>query len=112
MRDNKKDENVIYASALKKFRVQNNMTQEQVAQMINTDTKYISQLECGVCKGSINTLIKLCKVYNVTPNDILYELIKDFDIVDSLDKFNSNFSKLSIKDKELILMIIDNLLNR
>lgn len=34
MRDNKKNENLIYASALKKYRLQNNMTQEQVAQII------------------------------------------------------------------------------
>lgn len=112
MRDNKKNENLIYASALKKYRLQNNMTQEQVAQIIETDTKYISQLECGVSRGSISTLIKLCNVYNVTPNDVLYDLYKNTGIVDTLDKFNSNFSKLSIKDKELVLMIINNLLNR
>ena len=112
MRENKKNENMLYASALKKYRLQNNMTQEQVAQIIETDTKYISQLEFGVSRGSISTLIKLCKAYNVTPNDILYDLYKDTPIVENLDKFNSSFSKLSVKDKELVLMIINNLLNR
>ena len=112
MRENKKNENMLYASALKKYRLQNNMTQEQVAQIIETDTKYISQLECGVSRGSISTLIKLCKAYNVTPNDILYDLYKDTPIVENLDKFNSSFSKLSVKDKELVLMILNNLLNR
>lgn len=44
---------------------------------MSVNTKYISQIECDCSKCTINTMLKFCKVYNVTPNDVLYPVIKN-----------------------------------
>ena len=53
-------ENLIYGNALKELRKQNKMTQEEVARMTGLEAKYISQIECGITKGTINTMLKFC----------------------------------------------------
>lgn len=65
-------ENVTYGKSLQEIRKKNNLTQEQVSQLTGLETKYISQIECGIAKGTINTMLKFCEAYNVTPNDIYY----------------------------------------
>ena len=77
--------------------------------LINSDTKYISQIECGLNKGSINMLLKLCTAYHVTPNDILHNFIKDLDNDNDMDEFYAEFSKLRKRDRKIILKMIHEL---
>jgi len=107
--DNK--DNIIYGKALKKLRIKNHLTQEQVAQKTGFDTKYISQMETGRYMGTIKTMLKFCEALNVTPNDILSDFIKDSNISNDINKFSNNFSKLSNKDKKNVLALIDSMLS-
>ena len=88
------------------YRQKNNLTQYQVAELIGVEPRHISQIERGYSKGSIDTLIKLCNVYKITPDVVLYDLL-DNDLRDSFSIFNKKFKKLSQKDKETILHLID-----
>ena len=106
----KDEENILYGEALRKIRKANNLTQEEVAQQIGVDTKYISQIECGVAKGTISTMLKFCKAYNVTPNDILCTFIKDLGLDYDLKQFETRFSKLNKRDKKIVLSLIENLI--
>ena len=47
------------------------LTQEKVAQMVNIDTSAIARYENGITEPSLNTLIKLAKVLNVTTDYLL-----------------------------------------
>lgn len=108
--NSKDNDNMIYGKAIKNLRLKNNLTQEQVAQMTGYDTKYISQLETGRYMGTIKTMLKFCKALKVTPNDILYDFIKDTDVKDDTNMFSSEFAKLSNKDKKHVLALIHSML--
>lgn len=59
------------------YRIKNNLTQNQVAELTGLEPRHISQIERGLSKGSIDTLIKLCNAYQITPDIILYDLLDE-----------------------------------
>ena len=97
---------------IKERRELSNLTQEQVSQITGLETKYISQIECGIAKGTISTMLKFCDAYSVTPNDILYQFIKNSSAEKELDKFEKKFMKLSPKDRKVIFTLINALLGK
>jgi len=107
----KEKDTIIYGKALKKLRIKNHLTQEQLAQMTGFETKYISQMETGRYMGTIKTMLRFCKALNVTPNDILNDFIKDTSIDDDVNRFSTNFSKLSSKDKKNVLALMNSMLS-
>lgn len=94
---------------LKEYRVKNNYTQEDVAELTGLAPRYISQLERGLSNGSIDTIIKLCNAYNITPNHILAGLL---DKPENCYSYNSivNYNKLNEKNKFVIDSLIQILL--
>ena len=106
----KKFENSVQGKSLKNIRLKNNLTQEEVSSLTGLDTKYISQIECGKAKGSIDTMLKFCIAYNVTPNDILYEFIENSKAYKELNQFPTDLSKLSNRDKHIVSTLIKTLL--
>lgn len=93
------------------YRLKNNLTQNEVAELTGLETKHISQIERGFSKGSIDTLIKLCNAYKITPDIVLYDLL-DEDIKSSISIYDENFKKLRKRDKESILHFIDYFLEK
>jgi len=73
-----------FSSKLRKARISCGYTQEQVAELINCAPRYLASLESGDNKGSVNVIINLCNLYNLSPN-ILFEdyLITDASYVPS-----------------------------
>lgn len=104
-------ENNLYGERLKHFRKINKLTQENVSNLTGLEVKYISQIECGRAKGTIDTMLKFCIAYNVTPNDILCDFIGKNNTAIELEKFNNNLSKLSKRDKIVVFSLIESLLN-
>lgn len=88
------------------YRLKNNLTQNQVSELTGLEPRHISQIERGFSKGSIDTLIKLCNAYKITPDIILYDLLDD-DVKNKISIHEENFKKLSIKDKNTVLHIIN-----
>ena len=93
------------------YRLKNNLTQNQVAELTGLEPRHISQIERGFSKGSIDTLLKLCNAYKITPDIILFDLLDD-DVKSSLSIYEEKFKKLSKKDKESILHFIDYFLSK
>lgn len=102
----KKDLNSHIGKVVQEYRLKNNLTQNQVAELTGLEPRHISQIERGFSKGSIDTLIKLCNAYHITPDIILFDLLDD-DIKNSLSIYNEKFKKLNKRDKESILHFID-----
>ena len=75
MNRKKSELNIKYGQKLKKARESLGLTQEKVAEYLGLGPRYISDIERNKTKGSIDTLIKLCNIYNLTPNDLLNEYI-------------------------------------
>lgn len=93
------------------YRLKNNLTQNQVAEITGLEPGHISQIERGLSKGSIDTLLKLCNAYKITPDIILYDLL-DEDLKKDVSIYAENFKKLNQKDKKSILHFIDYFLSR
>ncbi len=100
-------ENLVYGNSLKELRKQNKLTQEDVARITGLEAKYISQIECGITKGTISTMLKFCEAYNVTPNEILHMFLKPTSSNMKLEKLLDNVSKMSKRDKEVIFSLAE-----
>ena len=107
---NKSKENIHIERVLQEQRQKNHLTQAQVAELTDLETRHISQIERGISKGSIDSLIKLCNVYKITPDIVLYELLND-ETKKSISIYDEKFKKLSDRDKQTILNLIDFFLN-
>lgn len=55
---------------LKKYRLNNNLTQEQMAKRLKTSQGYYSHLETGTKKPGISMINRIAKVLNVEPSFI------------------------------------------
>lgn len=79
---------------LKLARKKTNLTQQQVADSIGISRQAISQWESGKSTPDVETLQLLCKLYNITPNELLIES-------ENLPKaINSNINSTGFKKKE------------
>lgn len=93
------------------YRLKNNLTQNQVSELTGLEPRHISQIERGLSKGSIDTLVKLCNAYKITPDIILYDLLDD-DVKQSISIYDEKFKKLTKRDKDSILHFIDYYLSK
>lgn len=87
------------------YRLRNHLTQNEVAELTDLEPRHISQIERGFSKGSIDTLIKLCNAYKITPDIILYDLL-DEKTKNSVKIYEEDFKRLSKKDKDTVLHLI------
>ena len=58
---------IIFGKNLKFYRIENNLTQSELAEKVNLSIKFISDLERGIFSPSLDTLIEISKVLNVEP---------------------------------------------
>lgn len=99
-----KNEKIHIGKTLKNIRISLGMTQEQVAEALGLAPRYISDIKRDKTKGSIDTLIKLCNVYNVTPSYILKDYINTYD--SDLDDTFVGYYNLSDYEKNIIRNLI------
>lgn len=90
---------------LKQYRIRNHMTQDDLAEKIDTVTSSISHLENGTHSPSLKTLIKLCNALGIGVDDLLADSLPvrdsylDRDIAELLADCNA-------KEKQIIKDII------
>ena len=60
-----------YGNKLKLLRLQDNMTQEQLAQKLNLTKSVISAYETGLRLPSYDVLIRIAKIFNVSTDYLL-----------------------------------------
>lgn len=90
---------------LKKTRKSLGYTQEEVAEMLDLASRYISDIERDKTKGSVDTLVKLCNIYHITPTYVLQEYL---DVTNDykIDPNIVGFYSLSNRDKEIVAELI------
>lgn len=92
-----------FGTRLKHHRIKNHLTQDDLAEKIDTATSSISHLENGTHSPSLKTLIKLCNALNIGVDDLLADSLPvresylDKDIADLLADCNAS-EKQIIKD--------------
>ncbi len=61
----------MFGRRLKEARKEKNLSQEEVAEMINTSRSNISKYENETLEPNIETLKKLCEIYEVSADHII-----------------------------------------
>lgn len=85
-----------FGKKIKHLRSLHNLTQETLAEFIDMDMRQVARIEAGGSLPSLPSIIKLCKVFRITPNDLLdfgssqnsatYQLKSDINDILSLAK--------------------------
>lgn len=92
-------------SLARRYRERAGLTQKQLGELVYHSTNQISRIEKGENALTIETLFKLCALYDVTPNSILgffeQKTMNEYD-----RKMLAEFSTLSDADKNRFLQMI------
>ena len=67
----------LLAKNIKELRLKNNLTQEIFAEKIGLTTNGVSNIERNRYQPTAETIDKICKVFKITPNELLLEPNKD-----------------------------------
>lgn len=73
----------ILIEKLRKARIANNLKQSDVAELLNVKKNTISNWENGKSNPDIDSLVELCKIYNISCSAILEEAYSD-EVIHSL----------------------------
>lgn len=88
---------------IKKVRLLNKLTQEELATKLELDTQYYAQLERGERNFTIDKIIQVCTVLKVNIQDII---VIDFDTdeqtCEMVEKISSKISALSVLQLQLV----------
>ncbi|WP_461218697.1 helix-turn-helix domain-containing protein [Lapidilactobacillus salsurivasis] len=64
----------IIGQNIRRLRKSKGMTQRELADKLNTIEQTISKMERGIFSPSTESLMQLCAVFNVTPNDLMLDM--------------------------------------
>lgn len=96
---------------IKAKRKELNLTQAQLAEMIGSDEYYISAIETGKRKPGNKFLISLSNALNI-PTDSLLGIESNVVLHDTVSAIEEKLQKLSGDDRELVLDMAEQLINR
>ena len=63
--------NILFSERLKHLRIETNLTQNQLAQILNTTQRRISYFEIGKVEPDLTTLCNIAKYFSVTTDYLL-----------------------------------------
>lgn len=89
-------------------RKEKNITQSKLSEMLNITDRAISKWENGVCLPDVGVMIELCKILDITINDLFSGEIVD--MKDNEKRLEENLLEMAMikeqRDKELLLLEI------
>ena len=90
---------------LREARIRKNIKQEEIADLFNSTQSFVSKIETGYSKPSLSTLIRLCKLYEVSFDYILYDNLDH--IKQSLNPdFDEILSDCSENERVFLLLLL------
>ena len=106
---NQKDILKVIGSKIQDARKEKGYTQEYVAEKIDKSVDILRSIENGRSVGSVETLLNICNVLEITSDYIFSDLLdKKGEILDN--KLYNDFQKLTIEQKELVNTMIDHMI--
>lgn len=100
--------NAIIGRNAKRFRNMKRLTQEIVSEKVGITPEYLSKFENGRYNASIYNIIKLCQIFDITPNELLQDFFQDTPHGIS-ELIYTEANKLSQKNQEAVLNLIKGL---
>lgn len=99
--------NQIIGNNIRCIRKSNKLSQEKFAEQVELSPQFVSDIERGIEGISLVTAIKICNIMQCSPVVLFANLI-------SFENYNNemdNFTKLSDKNKNIVIDIVEALLN-
>ena len=90
-----KTDYVLIGERIKFWRQQRRLTQEELAEAVELTSGFISLIETGKKRASLETLLSICRVLNITLNDLLVG-----NQINSVSDYNTEFWELTVKLNE------------
>lgn len=94
-----------FGALIRKFRLKNGYTQQQLALKIGIQTKSISFIERGINYPSPENIFKLAQVLNISLDEYIFGYCK-FDPTINNDEINSMFNSLSNEDLHFMITML------
>ena len=76
------------SQTIKEYRIANNLTQEQLADLSYISVEFIRDIEAGRSGMSLLTFINVCCALKITPNQALKKIFNNYTGDDILEKIN------------------------
>ncbi|HZK39152.1 MAG TPA: helix-turn-helix transcriptional regulator [Clostridia bacterium] len=96
---------------LKMLRLNNRMTQKQVANLLNVDRSTYTYYETGKIKPSIDTLVKLCCIFDVSMDVLTQSECGNLDVIkENVEEYLSTgensqtFASLNRQEQHILLL--------
>jgi len=67
----------ILGERIKKIRLERKFTQEELGFQASISSVYVSHIEVGSAKPSLEVLVKLCNALNTTPDLVLFDSLNE-----------------------------------
>lgn len=90
---------------IQKIRTAKKITQEELARRVDKSPHFISDIERGVKKPSVFTLVELIRGLETTPNEVLSDFVTIED--DILTDVVSVFSEMTEGEKKFLLKVLN-----
>lgn len=94
---------------IRRYRLDKNITQEELAFRIGSSAAYISNIENGKKKPSLQKLLQISEALNVTANDIIYGS-SYHSVLKGYDELGTLFSQYPSEKQQILLENISMLL--
>lgn len=107
MKNKKNFEKILIGKILKDTRKSLGFTQEYVSEKLGLAPRYISDIERDKTKGSIDTLVKLCNLYHITPTFVLQRYLNTSESEISANNMINGYNLLSKREKIFINDLVE-----
>lgn len=104
--DNNEDFFKIIGKNIKQIRLLRGLSQEKVAYALDKSVNFISLIENGKAGLSTQTLIDMCKLFNVDTNTIFAGVINEA-VTDTDDFIKKSLDLFNEQDKSIIINLIN-----
>ena len=62
---------LVIGERIKRARIENDMTQENLAERLNVSVAYVSRIECGTTRLNLTRLIEICRILDIDEGILL-----------------------------------------
>ncbi len=100
----------IIGKRIRTIRDKKHVTQEQLAFQINSSSAYISNIERGIKKPSLQKLVEIASVLGVTVNDFIYNTSDDV-VADATNSLYDIISEYTPESQRILIGSLSTFLN-
>ena len=100
-----------YRKIIKEYRKKENLTQEKLAELLGYDTTYMSHIETGKREPSLDFFIKFSNLSSISL-DYMFCCETQIGAQVKLDEISGRTMRLLPRDRQFVIDILDNLLER